>query len=124
MKKTIVTVAALLALALANSASAGKAAPYFKGDIQEVLDRACNENKLLLISIGREICGRCQKFYALLGAHADYDFGPVVVTLWGRNLTNTHYNTFAVASSAAGGLHYFAQQANPIQLGMDVNIHF
>ena len=26
-----------------------------------------------------------QKFYALLGAHADYDFGPVVVTLWGRN---------------------------------------
>ena len=66
MKKTIVTVAALLALALANGASAGKAAPYFKGDIQEVLDRACNENKLLLISIGREICGRCQKFYALL----------------------------------------------------------
>ena len=65
-----------------------------------------------------------QKFYALLGAHADYDFGPVVVTLWGRNLTNTHYNTFAVSSRAAGGLRYFAQQANPIQLGMDVNIHF
>ena len=65
-----------------------------------------------------------QKFYALLGAHADYDFGPVVVTLWGRNLTNTHYNTFAVASNAAGGQHYFAQRANPIQLGMDVNIHF
>ena len=65
-----------------------------------------------------------QKFYALLGAHADYDFGPVVVTLWGRNLTNTHYNTFAVASSAAGGQRYFAQRANPIQVGMDVNIHF
>ena len=65
-----------------------------------------------------------QKFYALLGAHADYDFGPVAVSLWGRNLTNTHYNTFAVASTAAGGQHYFAQQANPIQLGMDVNIHF
>jgi outer membrane receptor protein involved in Fe transport len=65
-----------------------------------------------------------QKLYALLGAHADYDFGPVVVTLWGRNLTNTHYNTFAVASSAAGGQRYFAQRANPIQVGMDVNIHF
>ena len=65
-----------------------------------------------------------QKLYALLGAHADYDFGPVVVSLWGRNLTNTHYNTFAVASSAAGGQRYFAQRANPIQLGMDVNIHF
>ena len=65
-----------------------------------------------------------QKFYALLGAHADYDFGPVIVTLWGRNLTNTHYNTFAVQSSAAGGTRYFAQRANPIQVGVDVNIHF
>ncbi len=64
-----------------------------------------------------------QKFYALLGAHADYDFGPVIVTLWGRNLTNTHYNTFAVSSSAAGGARYFAQKANPIQVGLDVNIH-
>ena len=64
-----------------------------------------------------------QKFYAVLGAHADYDFGPVVVTLWGRNLTDTKYNTFAVQSSAAGGTRYFAQKANPIQLGLDVNIH-
>jgi outer membrane receptor protein involved in Fe transport len=65
-----------------------------------------------------------QKFYALVGAHADYDFGPVLVSLWARNLTNTHYNTFAVASSAAGGQRYFAQRATPIQLGLDVNIHF
>lgn len=65
-----------------------------------------------------------QKFYALLGAHADYDFGPVIVSLWGRNLTDTHYNTFAVQSSAAGGTRYFAQRGNPIQVGMDVNIHF
>ena len=64
-----------------------------------------------------------QKFYTLLGAHADYDFGPVVVTLWGRNLTNTHYNTFAIQSSAAGGTRYFAQRANPIQVGFDINIH-
>ena len=65
-----------------------------------------------------------QKFYALVGAHADYDFGPVLVSLWGRNLTNTHYNTFAIASSAAGGTRYFAQKAMPIQLGLDVSIHF
>ena len=65
-----------------------------------------------------------QKFYAVAGAHADYDFGPVLVSLWGRNLTNTHYNTFAVASSAVGGTHYFAQRATPIQVGLDVNIHF
>ena len=65
-----------------------------------------------------------QKLYALLGAHADYDFGPMVVSLWGRNITNTHYNTFAVQSSAAGGTRYFAQRGNPIQLGCDVNIYF
>lgn len=65
-----------------------------------------------------------QKFYALLGAHADYDFGLVQVSLWGRNLTNTKYNTFAVASLAAGGTRYFAQKANPLQVGVDVNIHF
>ena len=64
-----------------------------------------------------------QKFYAVLGAHADYDFGPVIVTLWGRNLTDTKYNTFAIQSSAAGGTRYFAQKANPIQVGLDVNIH-
>ena len=65
-----------------------------------------------------------QKFYALLGAHADYDFGPVVVSLWGRNLTDTKFNTFAVASSAAGGQRYFAQRANPLHAGIDVRIHF
>ena len=64
-----------------------------------------------------------QKLYATLGAHADYDFGPVIVTLWGRNLTDTKYNTFAVQSSAAGGTRYFAQRANPLQFGLDVNIH-
>lgn len=65
-----------------------------------------------------------QKLYATLGAHADYDFGPVVVSLWGRNLTDTKYNTFAVQSSAARGTRYYAQRANPLQLGVDVNIHF
>ena len=59
-----------------------------------------------------------QKLYATLGAHADYDFGP-----WGRNLTDTKYNTFAIQSSAAGGTRYFAQKANPLQIGLDVNIH-
>ena len=70
-----------------------------------------------------------QKFYAVLGAHADYDFGPVVVSLWGRNLTDTHYNTFAVFSAAGSTAasdvgNYFAQRATPIHAGLDVNIHF
>ena len=65
-----------------------------------------------------------QKFYALLGAHVDYDFGSVVVSAWGRNLTDTKYNTFAVQSSAAGGTRYFAQCGNPIHVGLDVSVHF
>jgi outer membrane receptor protein involved in Fe transport len=65
-----------------------------------------------------------QKFFTLLGAHADYDFGHVAVSLWGRNLTDTKYNTFAVASNAAGGQRYFAQRGMPLQFGMDVRMHF
>jgi outer membrane receptor protein involved in Fe transport len=65
-----------------------------------------------------------QKFYALLGAHADYDFGRVVVSIWGRNLTDTKYNTFVIASNAAGGERYFAQRANPIHAGLDLRLHF
>ena len=66
-----------------------------------------------------------QKFYATLGAHVDYAFTDNIgVSLWGRNLTDTNYNTFAVASAATGRKMYFAQRANPIQVGIDVNIHF
>ena len=65
-----------------------------------------------------------QKLYATLGAHVDYDFGFAVVSLWGRNLTDAKYNTFAVESSAAGYKQYFAQRCNPLQAGVDVNIHF
>ena len=63
-----------------------------------------------------------QKFYATLGAHAAFDLGVVVVDLWGRNLTNTHYNTFLVNSKITN--QNFAQRGNPIQLGVDVNVHF
>ena len=65
-----------------------------------------------------------QKLYALLGAHVDYAVGPAVVSLWGRNLTDTKYNTFAVESSAAGSAKHFAQRGNPLQLGLDLRLHF
>lgn len=65
-----------------------------------------------------------QKFYAVLGAHVDIDMHPVVVSFWGRNLTDTRYNTFAVSSGATGKKEYFAQRGNPLQVGVDVNIHF
>ena len=65
-----------------------------------------------------------QKAYATLGAHVDYSVGCCVVSLWGRNLTDTKYNTFAVQSAATGTTHTFAQQANPLQVGVDVRLHF
>ncbi len=65
-----------------------------------------------------------QKLYALLGAHADADFGTVSVSLWGRNLTGTKYNTFATDSPMAGQTLYFAQLGNPLQVGLDLRLHF
>lgn len=65
-----------------------------------------------------------QKFYAVLGAHADADFGHVKVSLWARNLTKTNYNTFAISSSATRSVEYFAQRGNPFQMGVDVRLHF
>lgn len=65
-----------------------------------------------------------QKFYALLGAHADADFGPVKLCLWARNLTSANYNTFAVGSSATRRQEYFAQRGTPFQMGVDLKFHF
>ncbi len=65
-----------------------------------------------------------QSTYVLLGAHADYEIGIFNISLWGRNLTNKRYNLFAIKSSAAGSPRTFAQRGNPIQCGIDVNIHF
>lgn len=65
-----------------------------------------------------------QNFHAVLGAHADADFGPMHVNLWIRNLTDTKYNTFAVQSKATGTKLTFGQLGNPFQIGVDVSLHF
>lgn len=65
-----------------------------------------------------------QDFYAVWGAHVDADFGVMTFSFWGRNLTNTNYNTFAIDSSATGKKEYFAQRGNPFQCGVDVRLHF
>lgn len=65
-----------------------------------------------------------QKLYAVLGAHADADFGRLVVSLWGRNLTDTNYNTFVVDSPMAGTLNHYANRGLPLQAGIDVRLHF
>lgn len=63
-----------------------------------------------------------QNFYALVGAHVDADFGLLSVSLWGKNLTNTHYNTFAVSSAATGKTEYFAQRGTPFMCGIEVKL--
>ena len=65
-----------------------------------------------------------QPMYAVLGAHADIKLGLATITLWGRNLTDTRYNTFAIGSAATGQTRYFAQRACPAQGGIDVALHF
>ena len=65
-----------------------------------------------------------QKMYALLGAHARIDYKWLSVNLWGRNLTNTKYNTFAVESAATGTDYWFGQQGNPFHCGVDIKLHF
>ena len=65
-----------------------------------------------------------QKFYAVLGAHVGFDFGQVKLNVWGRNLTDSRYNVFAVSSGATGKTNWFAQRGNPLQIGADLKIHF
>lgn len=64
----------------------------------------------------------CQPLYATLGAHAVFNLGSVRVRLWGRNLTDTKYNTFLVSSSVDGVGRQFAQRGLPVHGGVDVNI--
>lgn len=72
-----------------------------------------------------------QGFYMLMGGHADFTVPlgaaqskKCTVSLWGRNLTNRHYNTFAIESAASGTSCWFAQRGNPFQMGVDVRLHF
>ena len=65
-----------------------------------------------------------QNLYAVLGAHIDAELDFCTVSLWGRNLTDTNYNTFAVDNSATGTKQYFAQRGNPFQCGVEIRLHF
>lgn len=56
--------------------------------------------------------------YFILGAHARFDIGHVSVNIWGRNLTESKYTTFAAYS---GG--WIGQRGAPRQFGVDFDIH-
>ena len=87
------------------------------------------------ITVGADVAGNgetywdvanenSQKFYALLGAHVQFDLGKATVNIWGRNLTDTKYNTFLVNSSVDRVQRSFAQRGNPLQVGLDLSMHF
>lgn len=63
-----------------------------------------------------------QPFYALLGAHATATIGRTTLRLWGKNLTATRYNTFAISSSATGEKRTFAQRGWPLTFGIDAEV--
>lgn len=63
-----------------------------------------------------------QKMYALLGAHAEADFGAVALNVWARNITDTKYTVFGLENVKGG--NYIAQLGMPFQMGVDVKIHF
>lgn len=65
-----------------------------------------------------------QKFYAVMGAHVSADFGLCRLNLWGRNLTDSRYNTFAFSSKATGREVFMAQRGAPFQFGFDLSFHF
>ena len=40
--------------------------PYLNEDFNSVCEKAKKDGKLMFVSLGREICGRCQKFYGFV----------------------------------------------------------
>ncbi|MCR4922253.1 MAG: TonB-dependent receptor [Bacteroidaceae bacterium] len=61
-----------------------------------------------------------QDYYNLLSARAVLAVGLAQIELWGRNLTQTHYDTFCFESMG----RIFSQRGRPLQVGVDVRLHF
>lgn len=61
-----------------------------------------------------------QAFYSQLGARISAVMPHFTVTVWGKNLTQSHYNTFYFQSASRG----FEQHCKPLQVGVDVKIAF
>ncbi len=61
-----------------------------------------------------------ENYYSLLSARVMMNTKWAQVELWGRNLTQTHYNTFYFESMSRG----FCQHGKPLQVGIDLRFHF
>lgn len=90
-----------------------------------------NDEVLRSVTVGLNVAGNgktywneentaWQKLYATLGGHVLVDMGCVDVDFWGRNITDTRYCTFGLAYNNG----YIGQRGLPMQLGIDVRMHF
>lgn len=61
-----------------------------------------------------------QPFYATLGARMALTTDHLTCTLWGKNLTDRHYQSFYFESASRG----FEQHGKPLQVGVDLTVHF
>lgn len=61
-----------------------------------------------------------QGYYQTLSARAILQTKHIQFELWGKNITDTKYNTFYFESMGRG----FAQHSKPAQLGIDLRWHF
>jgi hypothetical protein len=61
-----------------------------------------------------------QPFYGLLGAQISLVRGKARINFWGKNLTNTAYNTFYFKSIG----NSFVQKGKPLQAGVSVSYEF
>lgn len=61
-----------------------------------------------------------QPYYSTLAARIKLQIHSVQIELWGRNLTDTKYDTFYFETMSRG----FAQKAKPLQVGIDLRWHF
>lgn len=59
-----------------------------------------------------------EHFNPILGARLAAQMGKVKLQAWLKNLTNARYDTFYFESAGRG----FAQQAKPLQFGLDVQV--
>lgn len=92
-----------------------------------------NDGLLRAISTGVNVAGQgktywndantaYQKLYATLGGHVNCDLGAVNVNFWARNLTDTKYASFVLMDSNSSSV--IGQRGLPLQLGVDVKMHF
>lgn len=61
-----------------------------------------------------------QPFYALLDARLSVRHEGLELSLWGNNLTATHYDAFSFYTRGQA----FAQRGTPLQFGLDCRLHF